>query len=166
VDVRIARLFDSPEHRATVARWIYDEWWADKDRYTPEALEDLLRQAVCLDAIPLCLLALVADEPVGTINLVENDDDSRPHLRPWLAALFVRPSWRRQGIGTLLVRSLQEQARRLRVDGMYLGTDKPDFYARIGATIHERLDQGFCIMYLPWDGNGVTSILMPRAPAL
>jgi len=82
------------------------------------------------------------------VNLIEIDDERRAHLRPWLAALLVLPPYRPQGIGSLLIRSLQEQAGRIGERQMYLGTDNPDFYIRRGATVVERLDSGFCILRL------------------
>jgi GNAT superfamily N-acetyltransferase len=131
-----------------VARWIYGEFWADKDHHSPESLEALLQQASRPDVVPLSLLALAGDTPVGTANLVENDDEARPHLRPWLAALFVQPGFRKRGIGSLLVRNLRDRACRLGLTGMYLGTDQPAFYERLGAIVVERLAYDFCIMYL------------------
>jgi predicted N-acetyltransferase YhbS len=145
---RIADLFASPEHISLVARWIYDEFWADKDVHTPESLETLLRLAVKPDAMPLSLLALEEDRPVGTVNLIDNDDENRPHLWPWLAALFVVPDRRHLGIGSLLVRSLQQRAAAMGIDALYLGTDNPVFYARLGAAIHEQAPGNLCIMRL------------------
>lgn len=87
----------------------------------------MLRQANNPDAIPLSLLALVDGEPVGTINLVENDDESRSHLRAWLAALFVVAKQRGRGIGTDLVGALADKAAALGISTLYLGTDNPNF---------------------------------------
>jgi predicted N-acetyltransferase YhbS len=155
VEIRIVHLFEMPESRATVAGWIYDAFWTDKHRHTPQSLESLLQQAISPDCIPISLLALSGDTPVGTVNLIENDDEHRPHLAPWLAALFVLPLWRNQGIGSVLVHTLQEHASRLGRRGMYLGTDNPGFYARRGATVYERVDKDFCIMFLRSDDASV-----------
>src|SRR5262245_6919275 len=100
---QIRDLFQVPEHLPTVAGWIYDEFWAGKGQLTTESIAQLLGQATHEKSIPLSLLALELDEPVGTINLIENDDEQRVHLRPWLAALFVLPAHRHGGIGSMLV---------------------------------------------------------------
>jgi predicted N-acetyltransferase YhbS len=145
---RIVHLFERPQHMPTVATWIYNEFWADKNRYSTEDLTSLLRQATRADVIPLSLLALCSDEPVGTVNLIENDDEHRSELTPWLAALYVRPEYRRRGIGSLLVYTLQQAAVRLGFRLMYLGTDNPAFYAHLGAGIHEQRSENFSIMFL------------------
>ena len=81
MQTRIVHLFELPEFRATVARWIYDEFWADKNRHTPSSLERLLQQAASADGMPISLLALQADMPVGTVNLIASDDDDDPPHR-------------------------------------------------------------------------------------
>jgi predicted N-acetyltransferase YhbS len=164
VNIRVAHLFEHAECNPTVARWIYEEFWADKQRHTAESLDALLRQATRPDRIPLSLLALHNSNPVGTINLIENDDEDRPHLTPWLAALYVKPEFRRQGIGSLLVRTLQSHARRLGIRGLYLGTDNPAFYSRLGSVVVEPLDRGSCIMFLECSSNvpaGIDTGLLP-----
>ena len=142
----IHHLFGRPSHLPAVARLIYDEFWADKESLGPADLEALLRNARSTDKIPLSLVALADGALAGTINLIENDDDKRTHLRPWLAALVVRPEFRGRGIGSELVRSLLGESRRLGLRTVYFGTDSPGFYARLGATVHERVNAEFFIM--------------------
>src|SRR5262245_51608940 len=106
----ISHLFEHPQHVDRAAQWIYDEFWADKNVHTPESLAGYFRQATTPDAIPLSLLALVDGEPVGTINLIENDDDKRTHLRPWLPALYRVPAHRHRRVGPPLVRPPRDEA--------------------------------------------------------
>jgi predicted N-acetyltransferase YhbS len=146
--LQVTHLFEHPQYVDQVAAWIHAEFWADKNIHSPQSLASLLRNATTPDAIPLSRLALVDGIPVGTVNLIENDDDQRTHLRPWLAALLVLPTHRRQGIGSALVRDLQEYANRLGIGELYLGTDNPGFYARLGATIHEQVTPDFAILHL------------------
>ena len=111
-----------------------------------EVAQRMLRDADNPDRIPLSLLALVDGQPAGTVNLIHNDDKTRPHLHPWLAALVVVPERRGQGIGSALVRALLQEARRLGCDELYLGTDIPGFYERLGAVIHEQLREDHWVM--------------------
>jgi GNAT superfamily N-acetyltransferase len=146
--IHIAHLFEHPQYVDQVAIWIHAEFWADKQVHTPESLGGLLRLAVAADAIPLSRLAMVDGVPVGTVNLIENDDENRRHLRPWLAALYVVPERRRQGVGSALVRDLRQCAAMLGIRTLYLGTDNPGFYGHLGAMIHEQVTGKFAIMQL------------------
>lgn len=161
--IQVDHLFRHPEHIGLVAGWIYTAFWADKPGYSEATFDALLRQASDPDAIPLSLLARVDEEPAGTINLIANDDERRPHLYPWLAALFVAQHYRRQGVGRALIAALMDEAGRLGFSEMYLGTDQPDYYARVGAQFHEQATDTLCIMRLPisetqTEGTGIARI--------
>ncbi len=144
--LRIDHLHNHFRHTRVVAGWIYDEFWRDKPGYSVETFETLLSQATDPGRIPLSLLALDDDNPVGTVNLIHNDSPSRPHLHPWLAALFVVPEKRGSGIGSALCRTLLSHARRLGLSQVYLGTDIPTFYSRLGAEVIESVGDSLCVM--------------------
>jgi len=146
--VRIAHLFEHPAHVDEVARWIHREWWQDKPGHTVETMAARLREAKDRSAVPLSLVALHGGKPVGTVNLVANDNDERPDLSPWLAALLVRPDHRGRGVGSALVRSLVAEGARLGIPRMYLGTDIPGYYTRLGAVLFEKVSDEYCILCL------------------
>jgi putative acetyltransferase len=151
--IRIAHLFEHPEHVDTVAHWIYEEWWKDRPGHTVETMAARLREAKDRNGVPLSLVALQAGEPVGTVNLVDNDNEERPDLKPWLAALLVRPEHRGCGVGSALVRSLAAEAGRLGIPRMYLGTDIPGYYARLGAELFEKVSDEYSILCIRTRGG-------------
>ena len=114
MNFEIDNLFSHREHIPLIADWIYDEFWADQNLVTREWLAAQLKTATGPEQIPLSLIAMSAGEPLGTVNLIENDDEKRAHLRPWLAALFVVPEHRGNGVGS---------ARQRRSAGMVPGGD-------------------------------------------
>jgi predicted N-acetyltransferase YhbS len=142
----IHHLFNRPSQREAVARLIYEEFWTGKTGYSPAYFAARLRTASSADRIPLSLVAMVGGALAGTVNLIDNDDEKRSHLHPWLAALIVRPEFRGGGIGSELVRSLLGEAKRLGFATVYFGTDGPGFYVRLGATVHEQVTAEFFIM--------------------
>ncbi len=156
MNAQIDHLVYHPEHIRLVAGWIYREFWEGKAGYSVGTFETLLRQAGDPDHVPLSLLALAEGRPAGTVNLIHNDDPERPHLHPWLAALVVVPEFRHHGIGAALVRALAREARRLGFFELFLGTDIPAFYTRLGAQLHEQVTDVFCIMRLPLAGSSLT----------
>jgi len=109
-------------------------------------LEAHLRTATDAGRIPLSLVALDDERLVGTINLIENDDSKRAHLRPWLAALVVAEDMRGHGVGSRLVSALLDEARAMQIPLVYFGTDGPGFYERLGALRHEQVNDVFFIM--------------------
>ncbi len=126
---------------------IYNEFWTDVvDGMSVADLDAHLQNTHDPSRIPLSLIALVDGQLVGTVNLIENDDSKRTHLRPWLAAMVVEKHFRGQGIGTQLVQALLVEARRLGFATLYFGTDGPGFYERIGALRHEQVNAEFFIM--------------------
>ena len=146
--VPIAR---TPDVIPVVAGWIWDEFWSHGNGYAQRDLVRLLSLAT-EDAIPMCWVAWSGSKPAGCVNLIENDDEQRPHLRPWLAALYVHPPYRRQGIGRSLVETVLEALVRLGEPDVFLGTDIPDFYRNLGATICES-QSGSSIQIMRFDVN-------------
>ena len=143
----ISNLFHYPQLVNPVATMVHDEFWADVvDGMSVADLVAHLKTAKVAQQMPLSLIALVDGELAGCVNLIENDDEKRAHLRPWLAAMVVRADLRGQGIGTALVRALLDDARAMRIPTLYFGTDGPGFYQRLGAAVHEHVRDDFAIM--------------------
>lgn len=135
--VRIVPLPEHPEHVPAVAGLVYREFWADRPGGLSEAY---LARAFGGRAEPgrviRSLVALEGDTPLGCVHLIDHDDDSLPELTPWLAAMVVVPGRRGQGVGSALVRALLAEARALGHARVWLGTDGPGFYERLGASRH------------------------------
>ena len=151
----ITHLFHHAQHTRAVAEMIYNEFWIDVvGGLTLDFLDEHLQNTSDPSRIPLSLIALVNGQLVGTVNLIENDDSKRTHLRPWLAAMVVAKEFRGQGIGAQLVRALLAEAQRLGFATVYFGTDGPSFYERIGAVKHEHVSAEFLIMRFELAGQG------------
>lgn len=146
--IRIAPLCRTPQHVNAVAELIYREFWVDVKGGLTEAFLREHLAGTCEDALPLCWVALQGDQVLGCVNLIDNDDTQRSHLHPWLAALVVRAPQRGQGIGSRLVRQLAADTLKLGIDAVYLGTDGPGFYERLGAQRFEQVNAEFFIMRL------------------
>lgn len=143
----ITPLFKHQQLIDSVAKMIYDEFWVDVvDGMTVDNLVAHLKTATQPQQVPLSLIALVNGELAGTVNLIENDDENRAHLRPWLAAMVVRADFRGQGIGSALVKALLADARLMEIPTVYFGTDGPGFYERLGAVKHDHVRDDFSIM--------------------
>jgi GNAT superfamily N-acetyltransferase len=86
-----------------------------------------------MSGVPCAWVVFVAAMPVGSVSLIEHNMDTHQELTPWLAALFVLPSHRGQGIGTALVQRCEEEAWGTGANRLYLYTSLAKrFYARLG----------------------------------
>jgi predicted N-acetyltransferase YhbS len=142
----IVPLFEAPEHTAAAAALIHQEFWREVPGASVERMQSRLACGVRADALPLSLVALHGAQLIGVVNLVDNDDEQHPQWHPWLAGMVVAEAWRGRGVGSALVRALLHRARELRFARVYLGTDGPAFYTRLGAVHHEQPRPGFWFM--------------------
>jgi GNAT superfamily N-acetyltransferase len=87
----------------------------------------------------IALVAKADGEPIGTCLLVESEIEPNHDVSPWLAGLFVIPERRREGAGTILVRAIEDQARRRGFSRLYLYTSEAiAFYANLGWSVLDR----------------------------
>jgi predicted N-acetyltransferase YhbS len=142
----ISHLYERPELRRAVAEMIHAEFWADAPGADAQGMEARLAQAAQRDALPLCRVAVQATQPLGVVNLIDYDDPNPRVGTPWLAGLVVAPTWRGRGLGTQLVHTVLDDARRLGQTQLFLGTDGPGFYQRLGARVHEQMRLDFWIL--------------------
>ncbi len=93
----------------------------------------------------LALVAKANGEPIGTCLLVESEIEPNHDVSPWLAGLFVVPEHRRKGAGAVLVRAIEDQARRRECSRLHLYTSEAvGFYTRLGWSVLDRTNwKGF-----------------------
>ena len=135
-----------------IARWRYDAFFAD-DGGTFEDSRDALRAWMDGLGYEAALLAEVDGRPAGSCLFVREEIDPKHDLTPWLAALYVAPEFRKQGIASALVRAIEHHARDVGCAQLYLYTITAEpLYAKLGWTMRERFD---------WHGEKF--VLMARA---
>ena len=144
---QITHLFELPHLRPAAAKLIYDEFWSDVPDASPNLMAERLHKAGADNSLPLCRIATVSDDLVGVVNLIDYDDPNPRVGRPWLAGLVVIPDWRSQGLGSMLVKTVLEDAIRLGETEVFLGTDSPKFYEKLGANRYKQLRADFWLMY-------------------
>jgi GNAT superfamily N-acetyltransferase len=141
LNMLISYLADYPQYLPTVAGWIFDEWGWEMPGSTLENIQAEFSLHLNRDRIPLTMLALADGQPAGTASIFLHDMDSRMDLTPWLAGVYVVPEFRRQGVGSQLVRAIEAAATRLQLGRLYLFTpDQEAFYARLGWSVLETVE--------------------------
>src|SRR5437762_11823833 len=151
MEIALKQLSECPEHLETVGLWIHNEWWSK--RYdSPEVVLSWLRMHKTLDAVPYSVVALTEGEPVGSCCVIENDCVHRPQYAPWVAAVYVRPEFRRRGIASMILQEAASVAARAGVKCLFidcLAVTAP-VSEKSGWAIHER------------EGGGKESVVMLR----
>jgi N-acetylglutamate synthase-like GNAT family acetyltransferase len=138
----IQYLGDRQEGIPILAAWIYNEWSYLYPGATLQDFEDLLRERINKKSLPLTLVAIEAGEPVGTASLKAFDMETRSDLTPWLTSLYVAKPWRRRGIGSNLVKAIEQKAVELEIRKLFLFTTDAAlvdlFYSRLGWIVKEK----------------------------
>jgi GNAT superfamily N-acetyltransferase len=122
IKLRVEYLADHPEVIPILKEWFETEW---ESYYGPagpgDAYSDLLAYAN-RDELPVGVVAFLEDEVRGVAALKSESITTHSHLGPWAAAGLVSPLYRRRGIGTELVRAIEQIAKNLGYARIYCGT--------------------------------------------
>ena len=130
----ITYLKEHPEHVSLLASWMFNTWGHYNSQSSLEKAQNKLNEHLNEDWLPLTMVALENNHPVGMCSLRKNDG-IRPDLEPWLGSLFVEPSHRGQGIGEQLIVEVVKKARILGYPKLYLlafDSTLPDWYKKLG----------------------------------
>jgi GNAT superfamily N-acetyltransferase len=139
--VTLSLLIDCPQYLPQAAAWIFDEWGHLTQGLTLDKVETRFQKFLNRDSIPLTLVAIMNNLPVGMASLMMEDLSSRPDLNPWLASVYVTLEYRKQGIGSQLVQAVEDISRSLCVRKLYLFThDQEKFYTRLGWVVIDRTE--------------------------
>lgn len=144
----IISLSERPEAFPTVAKWHWDEWGPADPQGSLRSWTTNLSKRNNRNQIPATYAVFNdSDEPVGSVVLVSNDMRSHPELTPWMAGLFVLPTFRNKGLGTELTLHAMSEARRFGVTRLYL-------YTATATKLYEKL--GWQILFRePYEGAEV-----------
>ncbi len=132
---RIVCLEEITQFVGLCAWWAFKTWGKYNPSYTLTKRIVSFAQHCNSDRIPLTFLYLSEEgQPLAMASLRENDG-IRPDIGPWLGSVYVDPHARCQGIGSRLVREIQNKARELGYESIYLFTYEdtlPAWYSRLG----------------------------------
>ena len=112
----------------------FELWGPLTGRNTLSEYRELLHLAAESESLPTTLVAVENATVLGSVNVLENDLPLRPDIAPWLAQLFVFPSFRRRGAGAVLIAGAIAEAQKLNRPILYLYTSGtlPNYYEKLG----------------------------------
>ncbi len=133
--MEIRFLKDYPDSVSLIAQWYYAEWKAiyEASGMSLDDVKKTVEERANMDKIPLAIIGLDAGRVIGTGCIKAHDMDTRMDLTPWLAGIYVEQTERGKGHGSMIVRRLEEIARKLGTEKLYLYTPRSAaFYERLG----------------------------------
>ena len=142
MEARVVYLVDYSQAVPILAQWLFQEWGHRSVDGTAEGFAEALRRRMNRDSLPLALVAIKENQPVGTASLKIAEMEIRPQYEHWLGTVLVHEDYRGRGIGSLLIRAAEKEASRLGVKDLYLYTRNPRneaLYTRLGWRSIERL---------------------------
>ncbi len=129
MNLQIYSLEHKKEFIDIVTKWRLEEWGKDT---TFEYIKYHITHSSQKGRVPMTFVALLNDEPVGTVAIWTNDLPARQDLYPWLASLFVVEEHRNKGIGQKLQQKVIDTLIELQYKEVFLYTDHINYYERFG----------------------------------
>ena len=163
--ITVAALADRQDALPLFTELLHYEWGRFRGR-TPDQTERRLRGSLRSDAMPMALMASCGDEPGGVVFLRKRDLGERQDLGPWLSSLFVIPSLRGRGVGKALARAVEDKARELAYDDLYLFTPNLEsYFHRLGwRSLGRGLELGRTVTIMTKGLDSRRSTCIPASP--
>lgn len=135
----IKDLRECPEHLDILSQWHHEQWASLNPGQTLSDRMALMQHYFDENLIPSTFVALGNDGSLlGSAAIIHNDMETRPQWAPWLASLFVEPTFRSCGVGAALIEHVVSQYHKHGIQQLYLFTpDQEIFYKRLGWTTLE-----------------------------
>ncbi|PYE87176.1 GNAT family N-acetyltransferase [Phyllobacterium leguminum] len=107
--MEISNLRSYPDMADIIADRCWNAWWTETEVSLTEYRAHL-EPMIAGNEVPVALIAHDQGEYLGSVLLIENDLDDRQQYTPWIAALWVEPESRRQGIAAKLIEAARREA--------------------------------------------------------
>lgn len=136
--MRISYLADFPEAASALIPGLLDHWRFIAPDDTVAGRAERFKAHQNRDMPPIAWVAHDGDEVWGTASLRIHDLHGREDLTPWLGGVFVLPRFRRRGIASALCRVVEDKARVLGFQQLFLFTlDQQALYQSLGWRHHQ-----------------------------
>jgi GNAT superfamily N-acetyltransferase len=136
--VELHWLADHPQLVEPLALIHHAQWGALMPDWTLKHAQAELLDHASRRTYPTTLVALSADQLIGSVSLVEQDAAQFADRSPWFCSFWVDPHWRGQGVGEALLTRICFAARRWGFGEIWLFTDGiTRLYERCGFVLRE-----------------------------
>lgn len=119
-------LAEVPDALPTIAEWLYNEWGYKSTPSSPLMIQQRLRAKMSLYEIPVHIVALDNNRPVGFIALRLHEIEKYTEREHWLGSLYVEESQRGNKLGSTLIHEVEKHAQAHQVKCLTLQTVRLD----------------------------------------
>ena len=141
----------APQWLSLIAGWHQEEW---PDNSLEQRLSRLQKH-MGPEPTPVTFVLQYQSQPVATVSLVQYQRLGGYPASYWVANVYVIPSFRRQGLGAVLLQKVTAFAHQQAIPQLFLYThDRKDFY----------LSQGWLVVSEKPDGDTVGTIMSFNLP--
>ena len=146
----IINLKEEPNFISALAEWHHNEWSYLNPSLTLNERIYKMEAYLSDEIIPSTYIAKENDILLGSSALLEHDMETKKHLTPWLASIYVAEPHRKQGIGSNLVLHAMKEAKKENISKLYLFTpDQEKFYKNLGwSTIEKEIYQNHNVIIM------------------
>ena len=122
-----------------VVKLLYNEF-IDKNKISYIEMERIIKSRCNINKIPLTIIAIIENELAGFVSILENDLENNIELKPWLAGLFVKEHFRKQGIGKKLIEKVIKINYELGNKNIYLKTENSyEYYKKLNWSLIKKV---------------------------
>lgn len=125
---KMIKVQEQPLLRDQVANWFHEKWKIPVEAYL-ESIDACVKNE---ESIPQWYVAILEDEIIGGLGVIENDFHDRKDLTPNVCAVYVEKEYRCQGIAGEMLKFVCEHMNENNIKTLYLVTDHTSFYERYG----------------------------------
>jgi GNAT superfamily N-acetyltransferase len=139
--ISVVSTADRPDLVAVTGHWRWEAFFKNEK----DLVEMLRLEKECAsngELMPTVLVLLEGNQPAGMIALCLDDLEGRPDLNPWLAGVYVEPSYRGRGYALRLVSELEAFARNAGIKRLSLYTRTAEgLYKKAGWAVTEVVER-------------------------
>jgi N-acetylglutamate synthase-like GNAT family acetyltransferase len=117
----------------------YHSKWGNQSNYS-FFFDAISHSTNSQSGLPRFYLLIKNEKIIGCCGLIINDFISRHDLYPWLAGVFIEENERGQGLGNIMMKYAENEAKNAGYSVIYLTTKLDGFYEKYG---WKRTDDGF-----------------------
>jgi GNAT superfamily N-acetyltransferase len=108
----------------------YYKWWGKDKSKSLKEIDEFYNGIIVSDDLPIIRALIINDTLIGFYELNAKDDIDEEEYTPYLANVFVKEQYRKQGYSSYLINDAKELAKNMGYEKLYLHSHLEDYYEK------------------------------------